>query len=125
MNKTKPEMQTGIHNLIRKYDKAGPRYTSYPPATFFSTGITAESFVEQLIASNQKKPENISLYFHIPFCPQLCHFCGCNSCRAKNDAEIERYMDLIMKEFEHVTRYLDKKRKISQVHWGGGTPNSI
>lgn len=118
-------MQTDIHNLIRKYDKAGPRYTSYPPATFFSTGITAESFVEQLIVSNQQEPKNISLYFHIPFCPQLCHFCGCNSCRAKNDAEIERYMGLIMKEFEHITRYIDKNRKISQIHWGGGTPNSI
>ena len=111
--------------LIKKYEKPGPRYTSYPPATFFHTAFGDADFIEHVKASNQHQPKNISFYFHIPFCPQLCHFCGCNTDIMREKSFIERYVDAIIKEFETVTQHLDKSRVISQVHWGGGTPNSI
>ena len=60
--------------FLNKYNKTGPRYTSYPPATSFSTKFTTADFIPAVIKSNGQYPESISIYIHIPFCPQLCHF---------------------------------------------------
>lgn len=118
---TSPEIQ----ELIKKYEKPGPRYTSYPPATFFHSGFRDPDFLVHVVKSNKHQPQNISFYFHVPFCPQLCHFCGCNTDIMREKSFIEKYIDAIVKEFETVTRHLDKSRLISQIHWGGGTPNSV
>lgn len=111
--------------IFKKYNKPGPRYTSYPPATFFEGGFTSEQYIEQIKKSNSDKPENLSFYVHIPFCPRLCHFCGCNTGISQKESVIRQYIDSIIKEIKTVTQYLDKNRKVSQIHWGGGTPNSI
>lgn len=111
--------------LIRKYDKPGPRYTSYPPATFFNGSFGDSEYLQHVNESNVHAPKNISFYFHVPFCPQLCHFCGCNTDIMREKSFIERYVDAVIREFETVTAHLDKSREISQIHWGGGTPNSI
>ncbi len=111
--------------LIQKYDKPGPRYTSYPPATFFKAGMGQELFREQVIASNQSQPRNLSFYFHVPFCPQLCNFCGCNTGAMPKRDFVERYMKTMMQEFETVAQWLDASRPVTQIHWGGGTPNAI
>jgi oxygen-independent coproporphyrinogen-3 oxidase len=111
--------------LIRKYERPGPRYTSYPPATFFNGQFSDVDYIKHVKNSNKHLPENISFYFHVPFCPQLCHFCGCNTDIMRERTFIERYVDAIITEFETVARHLDKSRLVSQVHWGGGTPNSI
>lgn len=118
---TKPD----IYKLIQKYDKPGPRYTSYPPATFFNSSFGTEEFIKHVKDSNYHQPRKISFYFHVPFCPQLCHFCGCNTDKMRGKSFIDNYIDAIIKEFEYVTQFLDKSRLISQIHWGGGTPNSI
>ena len=111
--------------LLQKYNKPGPRYTSYPPATFFHDGINADHYRNMLVKSNTQHPENISVYIHIPFCKQLCHFCGCNtSCYPSADF-IEEYIETLIKEIESVSELLDKSRPLTQIHWGGGTPNSI
>ena len=60
--------------LFQKYNFPIPRYTSYPPATSFHTGFDAANYIEQIKLSNTSKPENISIYIHIPFCTQRCHF---------------------------------------------------
>ncbi len=112
-------------NIFKKYNKPGPRYTSYPPATFFKGGFSTEQYIEQIARSNDDQPQNISLYVHIPFCPRLCHFCGCNTGISQREEVIRRYVDAIITEIENVAKYLDKNRKVSQIHWGGGTPNSI
>lgn len=131
MNKTQGQnavlnlQSAEVNGLIKKYDKPGPRYTSYPPATFFNEGFTDADFIKHVIQSNEQQPQNISFYFHIPFCPQLCHFCGCNTDIMRGKTFIDKYVDAVLKEFETVTRHIDKTRLISQVHWGGGTPNSI
>lgn len=116
---------TEIYNLIRKYEKPGPRYTSYPPATFFHNSFSNEDYINCVRNSNLHQPQNISLYFHIPFCPQLCHFCGCNTDIMREKSFIEKYVDAIIREFEAVTQHIEKSRKVSQIHWGGGTPNSV
>lgn len=111
--------------FLDRYNKPGPRYTSYPPATSFHNKYTNEDFDKSLIKSNKEKPENISIYIHIPFCPQRCFFCGCNTTAFENEEIIRKYIDCILKEIDNVSEHLDKSRKVTQIHWGGGTPNSI
>ncbi|MDP4267809.1 MAG: oxygen-independent coproporphyrinogen III oxidase [Bacteroidota bacterium] len=112
-------------DILIKYNKPGPRYTSYPPATFFNEKFTSDDFRKSLIASNEEQKDNISLYVHIPFCPRLCYFCGCNTSHFQSKEFVERYIDAVIKEINSVSAYIDKKRKVTQIHWGGGTPNSI
>ncbi len=113
-------------DFLDKHNVSGPRYTSYPPANFFHTNFTSKDYLEQLIASNDQFPENISIYIHIPFCPQRCHFCGCNTVIGQKKSVVERYTDAIQQEIKNVSSHLDlKNRKVTQIHWGGGTPNSI
>jgi len=111
--------------FLEKYNKTGPRYTSYPPATSFNNEFNQTDYIQALIQSNEDEPKNISIYIHIPFCPQLCFFCGCNTSAFESAAKIRRYIDCVLKEIDTVTGYLDKTRVVTQIHWGGGTPNSI
>ncbi len=112
-------------DIFKKYNRPGPRYTSYPPATFFQGGFTPAQYIEQIEISNHDKPQNISFYVHIPFCNRLCHFCGCTTGISQKEDVIRRYIDAIIKEIKTVSQYLDTNRKVSQIHWGGGTPNAI
>ena len=112
--------------LFEKYNIPTPRYTSYPPANYFKeiTGNTPDipGIIE---ASNKDKPKNISLYIHIPFCGQLCLYCGCNTHITQNKETMSRYVDTLLKEIDLLAAHLDKDRKVSQIHWGGGTPNYL
>ena len=111
--------------LLNKYNTHGPRYTSYPPATFFSAEKGSNDYRTQVIESNSVGADNISLYFHIPFCNKICHFCGCNSIRKPNETRQFEYVDALIKEMDTVSQLLDKNRVVTQIHWGGGTPNAI
>lgn len=111
--------------LLNKYNRPGPRYTSYPPANFFSNEFDNDDYKKILIRSNDKTPENISLYVHIPFCPKLCYFCGCTTQIGARENQIENYIDALIKEIDMTAELLHKDRKVNQIHWGGGTPNSI
>ena len=112
--------------FLDKHNVSGPRYTSYPPANFFHTNFTTSNYIEQLKTSNNQLPQSISLYIHIPFCPQRCHFCGCNTEIGQKKSFIERYIDAIKQEIINVSAFLDvENRKVTQIHWGGGTPNAI
>ncbi len=117
-------MQT-IKSLVSKYNVAVPRYTSYPPANHFLPNFDAEQAVSLLKNSNHHKNSNISFYIHIPFCKKLCYYCGCNACAITNNKQINEYFDALKTEIEIVTKYIDKNRKISQIHFGGGTPNAV
>ena len=112
-------------DLLKKYNQSGQRYTSYPPATFFDSKFGNSDHEKYIIQSNQEKPENISIYIHIPFCPQICHFCGCTTETGFTKPFLERYVDAVIKEINYVARRINKKRKLTQIHWGGGTPNAI
>lgn len=112
-------------DLLEKYNTAVPRYTSYPPANFFHEEFSVNDYRSMLVSSNQEQPENISIYLHTPFCPRLCFYCGCNTTITHNSKMINAYMDALKKEIGMVARLLGKSRKVSQIHWGGGTPNAL
>lgn len=104
-----------------KYSKAGPRYTSYPTAVEFAEKFTHDNFIEQLKKSNEKN-RPLSLYFHLPFCRSACYFCGCNVVFTSKDEKKTRYIEYLKKELAILSQYLDVKRNVSQLHFGGGTP---
>lgn len=114
-----------LRNLIVKYNKAIPRYTSYPPANLFKDNFQENEYLEMIEESNGTGIENIAFYIHIPFCHQICFYCGCNAMRGKNQQQVDDYVQAVKKEIRMVASRLDKKRKVSQIHYGGGTPNSI
>jgi oxygen-independent coproporphyrinogen-3 oxidase len=112
-------------DLILKYNQPGPRYTSYPPANHFHTGISIDDYKNALKQSNLDFPQSISLYVHVPFCPKLCHFCGCTTSCSKDNVLFRNYIDAVKSEINSVADLIDHSRLVSQIHWGGGTPNSI
>ncbi len=111
--------------FLNKYNVSGPRYTSYPPANFFNNAFSVADYIDELKASNSQTPKDISLYIHIPFCPCRCHFCGCSTVIAQKKSVIERYIAAMKTEITNVSSHLDLRRRVTQIHWGGGTPNSI
>ncbi len=111
--------------LLEKYNQALPRYTSYPPANFFHDGFTAREYIKSVEQSNHESPAAISLYLHIPFCPQLCYYCGCNMLVSRDKDYIEQYIDVLIREIEMIARHIDTTRPVTQIHWGGGTPNAL
>lgn len=111
--------------LVDKYNVPVPRYTSYPPANFFGKEFTEKDFRESVINSNHDDPRNISIYIHIPFCPQLCYYCGCNTHITRNETMKSNYLEALKQEINMLRPLLDPNRRVSQVHWGGGTPNSL
>jgi oxygen-independent coproporphyrinogen III oxidase len=111
--------------LLEKYNYPVPRYTSYPPANFFTEEFSQADYHKAIVESNRWNPENISIYIHIPFCLKLCYFCGCNSYALRKADVVEAYHKALIQEIKMVTSHLEKTRKVSQIHYGGGTPNAI
>ena len=110
--------------LIHKYDKAGPRYTSYPTAVQFHDGFDETAYREQALASNATgKP--LSLYVHIPFCDTVCFYCACNKIVTKNRRHTVPYLDHLYREIALQGALFDRSRPVVQLHWGGGTPTFI
>ena len=114
-----------IQDLLQKYNVPVPRYTSYPPANYFTEAFANKEYESAIEASNTARPEHISFYVHIPFCRHLCHYCGCNSFPMMKRGVIERYFSALHREIELVKTRLDPGRKISQIHYGGGSPTSM
>ncbi len=113
-------------DLIKKYDRPGPRYTSYPPAPTFSSGFTPDDYFNSLKANNSSSANSeISLYYHIPFCDTLCYFCGCNMLITHSKERISEYLEYLKKEMLLSAPYFNKARKVGQLHWGGGTPSYL
>jgi oxygen-independent coproporphyrinogen-3 oxidase len=111
-------------DLAKKYDVAGPRYTSYPPATKFTDAIAWPELVEK-ISGNNSAARDLSLYFHIPFCETLCWFCGCTAVIALNHKQGDTYIDYLEREVTQMARLLNPRRKVVQLHWGGGSPTFL
>ena len=111
-------------DLIKRYDKAGPRYTSYPTAVEFNESFTADSYQQQVEISNQRGGP-LSLYFHLPFCDTVCFYCACNKIITKNRKHSEPYLANLHKEIAMQAALFDSDRVVEQLHWGGGTPTFI
>lgn len=113
-------------DLVKKYDRPGPRYTSYPTAPQFHENFTHKDFLNEIIRTNNlENPNNLSLYFHIPYCDTLCYFCGCNMIISRNRERISKYISYLKNEIDLLRTYLKPERKVSQIHWGGGTPTHL
>ncbi len=110
--------------LIRKYDIAGPRYTSYPTAVQFNTQFTEADYRAQAEKSNASG-RDLSLYFHLPFCDTICYYCACNKVITKDRSKADPYLHNLHKEIALQSQLFDRSRKVNQLHWGGGTPTFI
>ncbi len=111
---------------FRKYDRPGPRYTSYPTAPQFNENFKAEQFLDEIIKTNYGvNLPDLSLYYHLPYCDTLCYFCGCNMIITRNRSRVGEYIKYIKKEMDLLRSYLLTDRKVSQLHWGGGTPTHL
>jgi oxygen-independent coproporphyrinogen-3 oxidase len=111
-------------DLVKKYNVAGPRYTSYPPATKFTDALKWPELAEKISANNESE-RDLSIYFHIPFCETLCWFCGCTTVITKNHGEGKPYLEYLEKEVAQMAARLNPKRKVVQLHWGGGSPTFL
>jgi oxygen-independent coproporphyrinogen-3 oxidase len=111
-------------DLVKKYDRPGPRYTSYPPATEFTERVGAEDYRRKLLESNSRGTP-LSLYFHIPFCESGCYYCGCNIIISHRKGIERPYLERVYREMDMVSELIDPSRKVVQLHWGGGTPNYL
>ena len=110
--------------LIRRYDGRGPRYTSYPTALQFTPELGARDYERNAVASNIRALP-LSLYVHVPFCHQLCYYCGCNKIVTRNEARVARYLDALHTEIALQGALFDRSRRVEQLHFGGGTPTYL
>ena len=110
-------------STLEKYNRQVPRYTSYPTSPHFHDAISAVEYGKWLQNVPADKP--VSLYLHMPFCKQLCFYCGCHTKITHNQERIHNYTDVIIREIELVRAKIGKSLKVSHIAWGGGTPNYI
>jgi oxygen-independent coproporphyrinogen-3 oxidase len=112
--------------MIVKYDRPGPRYTSYPTAPQFTDDFGPQQYREVLARSGEGAPRPLSLYVHIPFCDVRCFFCGCNVTISHDRGWGKRYLPMLAREVEMAAGLLEAhSREVVQVHWGGGTPTFL
>ncbi|BBD76905.1 oxygen-independent coproporphyrinogen III oxidase [Hydrogenophilus thermoluteolus] len=112
--------------LIRRFDIAGPRYTSYPTADRFVEAFGPEAYGEALASravAGVQRP--LSLYVHIPYCNTICYYCACNKIITKDHSRSSRYLDYLEREMALVDEKLTGSRTVAQLHFGGGTPTFL
>ena len=109
--------------LLAKYDRRVPRYTSYPPATRFHQGVGAATYRRWL--EETPTDASLSLYLHIPYCENLCWFCGCHTKMVRRYEPIATYLELLGREIDLIADILGGRRRVRHVHWGGGTPTIV
>ena len=120
-----PFLQVDV-DLLKKYDRPGPRYTSYPTAPLFNESFTAADYRQAIIDTNPSNSHSdLSLYFHFPFCDTLCYFCGCTMMVTRDRDRIEEYLRYLRKEIDLVSPLIASGRRVTQLHWGGGTPTQL
>src|ERR1700720_620691 len=127
LNPTLQEMSRELRvseEFLAKYNRPGPRYTSYPTAPVWNDGFGPDD-LERVHEKSDRDQAPVSLYMHIPFCESLCLFCACNVIIQKDKAVAPPYLGVLKRELEHVSRSVSKKRPVVQFHWGGGTPTYL
>lgn len=110
--------------LIRRYDQAGPRYTSYPSAVQFHPGIEPAYLWRALKGSRQER-RPLSLYVHIPFCANICYYCACNKVITKDRGRAVAYLQALYREIELLSEHVSPQQRVEQLHLGGGTPTFL
>ena len=113
-------------DLLKKYSRPGPRYTSYPTAPVFSPEFSADDYLAEVRRTNAADDAPpLSLYFHIPFCDTLCYFCGCNMMVTRDRKKINNYLQYVKREMDMMRPLIRDDRETVQIAWGGGTPTYL
>ncbi|MCB9946503.1 MAG: oxygen-independent coproporphyrinogen III oxidase [Rhodospirillaceae bacterium] len=110
-------------SLLERYDRPVPRYTSYPTAPHFHSGITADTYRQWLGAVDPGT--TVSLYLHIPYCDSLCWFCGCHTKITRRYEPVAAYLEVLEQEIDRVADALPDVMAVSRIHWGGGSPTIL
>lgn len=112
--------------LVEKYDRPGPRYTSYPTAPQFHSAFAMDEYHQAAQRSNQVPvPKPLSVYIHIPFCQSLCYYCACNKIITRKTHRAAEYLSYLKREIALQAALFDRSRKLTQLHLGGGTPTYL
>jgi len=109
--------------VLKRYAGPVPRYTSYPTAPHFSTDIDSATYIHWLAAVPQTS--KLSLYVHIPYCQELCWYCGCTTTATQKYEPVSRYLGILIREIEGIAQRLPDGIEVSHIHWGGGSPNIL
>ncbi|MBT5107589.1 MAG: oxygen-independent coproporphyrinogen III oxidase [Rhodospirillaceae bacterium] len=112
-----------IADLIARYDQRVPRYTSYPTAPHFAADVTVAHYRQWLAELESKDP--ISLYLHVPFCREMCWYCGCNTRATRRHRPIAAYHQRLLAEIDLTASALPDRMTASHIHFGGGSPNML
>jgi len=112
-----------LERILPRYQGPGPRYTSYPTAPAWSDAYGVDDFREALTGVDPAG--EVAIYTHVPFCRAMCHFCACNRVITTRADLPARYLDVIAREIESVREALPGSVRVSQLHWGGGTPTHL
>jgi len=110
--------------FLARYNRPGPRYTSYPTAPVWQDNIGPDD-LDQFFAQADAAKSPVSLYMHLPFCESLCLFCACNVVITKDHGVAPPYLATLKKEIDYVSRRVSRARGVAQFHWGGGTPTYL
>ncbi len=112
-------------DLLRRYDRPGPRYTSYPTAVEFDASFDEAAYRDRLAHAAQETDAPLSLYAHLPFCEARCSFCACSVIITRKRQVAVRYLEYLHREIEMLGKALGDRRRVVQYHWGGGTPTYL
>ena len=113
-------------DLMRRYDREGPRYTSYPTALQFSEGLAEDAYESAATGSpGAQSMSPLSIYVHIPFCFSPCFYCGCNKIVTRQIDRADSYLRRLFTEIELRSAYFARDREVEQLHFGGGTPTFL
>ena len=124
-----PEVQDMLEvdpDLLRKFDRPGPRYTSYPTADRLVEAFGPDQYrlsLEKRVIGGFRRP--LSLYVHLPFCDTICYYCGCNKIITKDHGRSAKYLRYLRKEVELISGLSGQGERVTQLHWGGGSPTFL
>lgn len=107
----------------RQAARQAPRYTSYPTAPHFGAEVDPAVYGRWLAELDDAEP--VSVYLHVPFCTELCLYCGCQTTVTRNHAPVTAYVDLLLRELKLVGGALGRRRRLSHLHFGGGSPTIL
>ena len=124
-----PEVQDMLEidpDLLRNFDRPGPRYTSYPTADRLVEAFGPDQYrlsLEKRVIGGFHRP--LSLYVHLPFCDTICYYCGCNKIITKDHGRSAKYLRYLRKEVDLVSSLIGRGERVTQLHWGGGSPTFL
>jgi oxygen-independent coproporphyrinogen III oxidase len=110
--------------FLARYNRPGPRYTSYPTAPVWNDAFGPDD-LENVFDAADRAARSVSLYMHLPFCEALCLFCACNVVIQKDKSVAQPYLDVLKREIAHIGERVSRSRSVVQFHWGGGTPTYL